>query len=488
MTEYLESYRRMARAIRFVPPLARNQEYHRQIHDLMPPPLVVNSVSKNILPDTTETPAPGPALDPSEHIAALVRDAVSKPTVMPVIYAIPENIGDRISRMAPPKPLNQVVFAPKLPQPDPNWIAAQKVAQSHLARDEDTQVEESINSAITSRSVVAKMPEILQEIPALETQESTVLETDTQVEKTPDPAVAETSTTAEDAPPAKETLLQVEFPSNSQTEAIAPVVAPETPYEEEIPSQELTLESPTPSFDVEQTPSLAAETFITEAPPADEVEIQAVEEEASVPETVANEQNATEENATEVTPGSSLESTDKAPVAPETPVLEETPSQAPEVEQATVAEVLPQLETPAPVESQQVSSPTEETKTNEDSLSPSSPEITSPELSIQPTISDSEEETQVKCPVCDSTQLRKNGHRKDKQKYICKDCGKQFVEPDAIAAKNQPSSSNKSATKTAETNETQSVNGVGDRADKSTSNQGKIKKKAQGFGNRKNKK
>ena len=189
-----------------------------------------------------------------------------------------------------------------------------------------------------------------------------------------------------------------------------------------------------------------------------------------------------------MTQGSSLESTASAPVAPETSVLEETPSQAPEVEQSTETEVLPQLETPAPVESQQVSSPSEKTETNLESLSFSSPEVTSPESLVQPTIPDSEEETQVKCPACDSTELRKNGHRKDKQRYICKDCGKQFVEPDTLAAKNQPSSNKKAATKTAETNETKSVNGIGDRASKSSSNQSKTNKKAKGFGTRKNKK
>jgi transposase-like protein len=476
----------MARAIRFVPPLARNQQYHRQIHDLVPPPVVVNSVSKNILPDTTETTDPGPAPDPSEHIAALIRDAVSKPTVMPVTYAIPENIGDRISRLAPPKPLNQVVFAPKLPQPDPNWIAAQKVAPEHPALDESTQVEDSLDSVIASSSVVAQTPEILEEMPASETQESTVPKTDTQVDEAPDSVVAETATVALEAPPAEATPDRDELATSSETEAIAPVVAPEDSSLEEIPSQEPTVENST--SDVEQTASLAAETFTTEVQPADETEIHATEKEASVPETLPLEQNATEENSTEVTLGSSLESTVSAPVAPETSVVEETHSQALELEQSTETEVLPQLETPAPVESQQVSSPTEETKANSESFSSSSPEVTYPEISVQPTISDSEEETQIKCPACDSTELRKNGHRKDKQRYICKDCGKQFVEPDAIAAKNQPSSNQKSATKTSEVNKTQSVNGVGDRASKSTSNQGKTNKKSKGFGTRKNKK
>jgi predicted SprT family Zn-dependent metalloprotease len=32
------------------------------------------------------------------------------------------------------------------------------------------------------------------------------------------------------------------------------------------------------------------------------------------------------------------------------------------------------------------------------------------------------------CPYCDSSRLSKNGHRHGKQRYLCKDCGKQFLE------------------------------------------------------------
>ncbi|BAY89787.1 MULTISPECIES: TetR/AcrR family transcriptional regulator [unclassified Tolypothrix] len=34
----------------------------------------------------------------------------------------------------------------------------------------------------------------------------------------------------------------------------------------------------------------------------------------------------------------------------------------------------------------------------------------------------------MKCPHCQSQQLSKNGYRRGKQCYLCKDCGKQFVE------------------------------------------------------------
>lgn len=37
------------------------------------------------------------------------------------------------------------------------------------------------------------------------------------------------------------------------------------------------------------------------------------------------------------------------------------------------------------------------------------------------------------CPHCQSDRLTKNGHRRGKQCYRCKDCGKQFVRPQTIA-------------------------------------------------------
>jgi AcrR family transcriptional regulator len=34
----------------------------------------------------------------------------------------------------------------------------------------------------------------------------------------------------------------------------------------------------------------------------------------------------------------------------------------------------------------------------------------------------------IKCPYCHSESISKNGHRNNKQRYICKECGKQFLE------------------------------------------------------------
>ncbi|QLE40948.1 NYN domain-containing protein [Nostoc sp. C052] len=35
----------------------------------------------------------------------------------------------------------------------------------------------------------------------------------------------------------------------------------------------------------------------------------------------------------------------------------------------------------------------------------------------------------MKCPLCESTSYYKNGRRNDQQNYLCKNCGKQFLEP-----------------------------------------------------------
>lgn len=34
----------------------------------------------------------------------------------------------------------------------------------------------------------------------------------------------------------------------------------------------------------------------------------------------------------------------------------------------------------------------------------------------------------MKCPTCESEQFQKNGHRRGRQNYRCKNCGRQYVE------------------------------------------------------------
>ncbi len=37
-------------------------------------------------------------------------------------------------------------------------------------------------------------------------------------------------------------------------------------------------------------------------------------------------------------------------------------------------------------------------------------------------------ENQINCPKCRNHDIRKNGHRRGKQNYQCKQCGRQFIE------------------------------------------------------------
>ncbi|MDF0551535.1 NYN domain-containing protein [Kamptonema sp. UHCC 0994] len=39
----------------------------------------------------------------------------------------------------------------------------------------------------------------------------------------------------------------------------------------------------------------------------------------------------------------------------------------------------------------------------------------------------------MKCPKCDSTSYRKNGRDRGRQRYLCKSCGKQFIEPASVS-------------------------------------------------------
>ena len=61
----------------------------------------------------------------------------------------------------------------------------------------------------------------------------------------------------------------------------------------------------------------------------------------------------------------------------------------------------------------------------------------------------------MKCPNCQSEQIRKNGHRRGKQNYQCKSCGRQFITN--YSSKGYPASTREHCLK-------MYVNGVGFRA------------------------
>ncbi|MBE9177754.1 IS1 family transposase [Oculatella sp. LEGE 06141] len=127
MVDHLEPYRRMARSIRFVPPIWDARRYQH-----LTEPTPVRSIPwVPIAQENTSQPLadPEPSVDPSAHAEALIRAAVSQPTTLPIIYVLPESIGDRISKLTDqaeqatyPAPQPLVMPPPKIPQPDPNWV------------------------------------------------------------------------------------------------------------------------------------------------------------------------------------------------------------------------------------------------------------------------------------------------------------------------------------------------------------------------------
>ncbi len=119
MTDPLEKYRVMVRSIKFSPSsLDKNQPTTQVEPDSVSKPSPSTSLSWAKISSVLDS---GPPVDPSEHIADLVRNAVSKHTVLPSSYAIPANIADRISQLSPTREVRPTIILPPIPEPDPNW-------------------------------------------------------------------------------------------------------------------------------------------------------------------------------------------------------------------------------------------------------------------------------------------------------------------------------------------------------------------------------
>ncbi|MFB2834405.1 hypothetical protein [Floridanema evergladense] len=139
MTDHLEPYRRLARAIKFVPPLPKPELTESKENHYSLPSSVSHFPATKVSSPAKEEENFGPPPDPSEHIAALVKKAVSKQTVLPVTYSIQENIGDRISRLnhnTRTQPKKPIIILPKIPAPDPNWIPPTPVTPQETAEVE----------------------------------------------------------------------------------------------------------------------------------------------------------------------------------------------------------------------------------------------------------------------------------------------------------------------------------------------------------------
>lgn len=310
MTDHLEPFRRMVRSMRFVPPLPLD---HGTSSRTEPTSIPSPGYSTSSWVNQAETEVTGPAPDPTEYAAALVQEAVSKPTILPTRYEILENIGDRIARMggeaATGTPtVEKAIVLPKIPQPDPNWLPPTPPPEATVV--EELEVEE------------------------LENVEAENVETQSGDSPAPEP-VTEAENIAE--PVLEQTLEETR-------EAVTdPVVEPVSPPETDQPEV-----------------------------------VKAVD--IAIPE------------ATEEAPEAVIPAVLEASVQPElspTPEAEETPLEA---------------ETSQPEAKTEIS--------GDDRAFPSN-------------------KLGISCPHCHSSEIIKNGHYKDKQRYACKDCGKTFVGNDA---------------------------------------------------------
>ena len=243
----------MARSIRFIPPLSLNQPSQASVSQPETPAPVGQSSSWQTTSWTDVKPAEGPPIDLSEHAAALVQEAVSKPTVLPVTYSIQENIGDRISRLVPAKPVKQTDIQFKIPQPDPNWTPANGTpAKSGI--DPSEHVAALVQEAVSQPTVLPERYTIPENIGDRISRLGTSQPEAPTVEEIAEPEISEAQTQQQ----------------SEETQASASeVVAPEAPAVEETPEPQISETELKKSLD--DTPLEVSDSAVSEAPAVEEV-------------------------------------------------------------------------------------------------------------------------------------------------------------------------------------------------------------------------
>ncbi|NEQ21690.1 MAG: hypothetical protein F6K28_21240, partial [Microcoleus sp. SIO2G3] len=229
MTDHLEQYRRMVRSMRFSPPLSLTQSQKSAAHQVTTEP--VDSWSRTTLP-TTHVQSSEPLIDPSEHTAALIHEAVWKPTVLPTTYVILENIGDRISRLTTPKPVAPVTIPFKIPQADANTTAIQTSEPELVQTDSSESINHTPVVAVAQPVEVKDTPNPKADEVASAVVTEPVEAKETSAENTVAvvaPPVEVENTSAEEATVATEPVVEEKILDNNP-------VATESVEVEEIPS------------------------------------------------------------------------------------------------------------------------------------------------------------------------------------------------------------------------------------------------------------
>ncbi|NES95884.1 MAG: hypothetical protein F6K32_11735 [Desertifilum sp. SIO1I2] len=128
---------------------------------------------------------------------------------------------------------------------------------------------------------------------------------------------------------------------------------------------------------------------------------------------------------------------EEAPAAETQPEVEDVPAEAtqPEVEDVLAEATQPEVEDAPPL--------TESLTGVQEAPVEAVPEISEAAEILEDSEPATEESTTLNgrtldpdaiiCPSCGSGDVRKNGHQNGKQRYACKDCGRQFVETAALS-------------------------------------------------------
>jgi predicted RNA-binding Zn-ribbon protein involved in translation (DUF1610 family) len=411
-----------------------------------------------------------PPIDPSEHVAALVHEAVNKPTVLPATYAIQENIGDRISRVSPsPKPAKSFINPFKIPPPDPNWIPTPPIEPQPLQAKTRELVGEAHPEVSTSATVVAPSPSVEE---TSRDDSGAMVAEPVEVQETPaEVAVAVVKPVEVQETPAEISVavaepVEVQKTNDDTSQDNAPVnVVPES--RDTIEPQALKPDTKKLSDDADVAASASDMDVV---PPATTEELPSDEPAAGV-EAIAAEETLGEE----VSAADAVEAVE----------VQETPTEASTVSESIAVEQIPE-EAASAVMAESVAPPVEAVI-----APPQEPEA---DKKLSETVVDSapaKEETasksemvEIACPKCESTNLRKNGLRQGKQRYVCKDCGKQFAISDSAEEVKPLKTKSISRVETANVKDAESATEVSTSSKRS----GKKKKaKAKGFGNPKDK-
>ncbi|MFB2968284.1 IS1 family transposase [Aerosakkonema sp. BLCC-F183] len=526
MTDHLEPYRQLARAIRFAPPQGQHERFNRLVHQPLPVPSVPNVNTAQVAQSSFVTPDPGPSPDPSEHAAALVRAAVSKHTVLPPTYNIQENIGDRISRLANHKITAPLIIAPKIPEPDPNWTPPPPPVTQNLVTQAPTLTEVSVEnkSAVPHPETPVNLSEVptttfvpTEDVSPPETQSIDLSQIETIVIETEDVSPPETQSI--DLSQIETIVVETEDVSPPETQSIdlsqietivveaEDLVLPETQPVESNQTDTTVVETDDESAPETQSVDLSQiETIVVEAEDLVLPETQPVEsnqtdttvvetDDVSAPETQSVESNQIE---TTVVKTEDLVAPETQPVESnqtDTTVVETDDVSASETQQADLSLATAPVENEAAitaavtaaaeiqdavpvVEKEDLAGQEEQGEEQGEELNQTATNDGS-ELAVSEvkTLPKSESEASesnnltVTCPKCDSTDVRKNGRQKDKQKYLCKNCGRQFVWTASVEEKVQPKS---------ETEEPKPVDEIF--TPKSKGSKSKLKKPSKGFG------